>query len=615
MRFCDIVMKGGITSGIIYPSAVYEIAKDFVFKNVGGTSAGAIAAALTAAAERRRARDDGSMEGFERVRRIPEYLKTDHGLYRLFTPNASTRSLYRTVVSLFGRPRFKPAIVAKWCGLVWAYPVASIIGALAGALFVFRVIQGHHLDVLFILDLIAAVITFVVGISIAVAIALVRDVLNRLPNTRYGMVTGVDDTDRTSLAALCTWLTQEMELTAGLDAGKVPLTFGMLWNAKRDITLPSLEEKSDEPDVNLEVITTNITWGRPYQFPLEYVFYYDKEELRQFFPDHVIEWMVNHPRKPKNSKETADFVAYAKQGKVPLPFPADLPVIVATRMSLSFPILLCAVPLYAADYSKEFPSGVIPELERCWFSDGGLSSNFPVTLFDSPLPRWPTFAINLTPFNDAHPREPNESKNVYIPHSNQGGIISSFSRFTTLPGFLGSIVNAAQNWNDNLQTHLPGYRDRIVTVFLDPDEGGLNLDMPQPVLERLQLRGAAAGALIVSHFKAPSLLAPGKAEMNWENHRWLRFRSEMGALREHLSSFRRGDCEPEPPDVPYDSLILASDGTPVHHYPIDPAHRTEVAALTKEVSALGDSIAALDTLDDHLPKPPPHLVLRGSLDS
>ena len=113
-------------------------------------------------------------------------------------------------------------------------------------------------------------------------------------------------------------------------------------------------------------------------------------------------------------------------------------MIVATRMSLSFPILLCAVPLYAADYSKEFPSGVIPELERCWFSDGGLSSNFPVTLFDSPLPRWPTFAINLTPFNDAHPREPNESKNVYIPHSNQGGIISSFSRFTTLPGFLGS---------------------------------------------------------------------------------------------------------------------------------------------------------------------------------
>jgi len=38
-RFCDIVMKGGITSGIVYPAAVVEIAKDFVFKNVGGTSA------------------------------------------------------------------------------------------------------------------------------------------------------------------------------------------------------------------------------------------------------------------------------------------------------------------------------------------------------------------------------------------------------------------------------------------------------------------------------------------------------------------------------------------------------------------------------------------------
>ena len=39
-RFCDMVMKGGITSGVVYPLAVTKLAERFVFKNIGGTSAG-----------------------------------------------------------------------------------------------------------------------------------------------------------------------------------------------------------------------------------------------------------------------------------------------------------------------------------------------------------------------------------------------------------------------------------------------------------------------------------------------------------------------------------------------------------------------------------------------
>ncbi len=59
----------------MYPAAVVEIAKSFIFKNVGGTSAGAIAA-LTAAAERRRAAD-GSTAGFDRLGTVPDWLATD----------------------------------------------------------------------------------------------------------------------------------------------------------------------------------------------------------------------------------------------------------------------------------------------------------------------------------------------------------------------------------------------------------------------------------------------------------------------------------------------------------------------------------------------------------
>ncbi|HEY7819119.1 MAG TPA: patatin-like phospholipase family protein, partial [Vicinamibacteria bacterium] len=50
-RKCDIIMKGGITSGIVYPKAVCRLALEYRFRAIGGTSAGAIAAAATAAAE------------------------------------------------------------------------------------------------------------------------------------------------------------------------------------------------------------------------------------------------------------------------------------------------------------------------------------------------------------------------------------------------------------------------------------------------------------------------------------------------------------------------------------------------------------------------------------
>src|SRR4029077_18943429 len=72
------------------------------------------------------------------------------------------------------------------------------------------------------------------------------------------------------------------------------------------------------------------------------------------------------------------------------------PILLGARMSLSFPILLSAVPLYAANFEREPKEGKYP-LEACWFSDGGLTSNFPIHFFDAPLPLRPTFGIDLVP--------------------------------------------------------------------------------------------------------------------------------------------------------------------------------------------------------------------------
>src|SRR4051794_873622 len=62
---CDLVMKGGVTSGVVYPPAVLELATRFRFRSIGGASAGAIAAAATAAAEL--GRKSGGFTRFERL--------------------------------------------------------------------------------------------------------------------------------------------------------------------------------------------------------------------------------------------------------------------------------------------------------------------------------------------------------------------------------------------------------------------------------------------------------------------------------------------------------------------------------------------------------------------
>jgi len=99
------------------------------------------------------------------------------------------------------------------------------------------------------------------------------------------------------------------------------------------------------------------------------------EDWTKLFPTEVVRWMVD-------KKDPSARQARTEHGEelVPLPEMHDLPIIVAIRMSLSFPILLTAVPLYAVDYSMKRNDSVPEEqpivADPCWFSDGGISSNF-----------------------------------------------------------------------------------------------------------------------------------------------------------------------------------------------------------------------------------------------
>ena len=108
-RTCDIVMKGGITSGVVYPRAISNLAKKFRFVNIGGTSAGAIAAAVTAAAEYRRQTAATEPDaGFDKIDGLGATLiekvgaKSTMRLLSLFTPNKGMTKLFNVLLAGIG---------------------------------------------------------------------------------------------------------------------------------------------------------------------------------------------------------------------------------------------------------------------------------------------------------------------------------------------------------------------------------------------------------------------------------------------------------------------------------------------------------------------------------
>lgn len=594
---CDLVMKGGVASGIVYPDAIYEISRRFDIKSIGGTSAGAIAAALGAAAQYRRLRERGEPAadaGFDRIRTIPETLGAGKRLLKLFTPNRATRALFNIVADVFS-PR-KPRWIKALC-LVRAYPIQAAIGALPALLYAYAAFATA--PPMRIVHWLVALAIGILGSVAGGAVSLVWDALRKLPGNCYGLVSGITDGRPNDTIALDAWLTNELEATAGIDPGTVPLTFGMLWNPLRGPVASGIETPptSDRRAIDLQMVTTCLTQGRPYRFPTRTSrFYFKPEELRAFFPPHVVRWMCERAR--------AD--AAPLEGLVALPPIGDLPVIVATRMSLAFPLLLSAVPLYALDYTDEPPRRPQP----VWFSDGGLTSNFPIQMFDSPLPRWPTLALNLGPIG---PRTPPDD--VVTIAKRSAGRLQRFVPVTGVLGFGVALFEALQNWNDAMQMVLPGFRDRIATIAMAPDEGGLNLEMDAATVARLRQRGADAARALIERFATPSELRPDAPELSWEGHRWTRLRVEFETLGEHLARFEAAYSRPwQPHDVSYAQLIVAHDpqSVPRRSYPLGDGQegRAAAARVANGIVALSDRFAAAPGLRSNLPRPEPSLVVR-----
>lgn len=532
---CDIVMKGGITSGVVYPKAVTELAPRYKFRQIGGTSAGAIAAAVIAAAEHNRAGG-----GFDEVEKLPHTLGEDSFMLKVFRPDKRTRALFEALVAFIKHGKVGGTLrLFRWFPVSLALPLLLIpagivISAVAGAPAAYAV--GAAL---------AALILVLIGLVVEGLKAVRTLGENDFGICHLGPGAGTKDQ-----AALTPWLHSVIQRAAGRTEDGSPLTFGDLWG----IDPMTGNREPGERKIDLQMVTTSLSHGRPVRLPVPLQKHgsalewgggllFVRAEMERYFPAGVVDHLVEKGGPPE--KETAARLAVVAPGIEFHRFPigADLPVIVGTRMSLSFPILITAVTLWELD------DGANPEkppLKRVVFSDGGITSNFPIHLFDSPLPRRPTFGLQLTSFEKGdgpNPKDPGHA--VEGPPAVDEPTREMRSDIDGTFGFFTAIKDAMQNWRDNLQGELPGYRERIVHIKMARDEGGLNLAMTDDQVKQLTGRGEIAGERLLTAFSGPAG-APPVSTKHWNDHRFARYRVVMSVLERFLHSYAEG-WNAEPP--------------------------------------------------------------------
>jgi len=482
---CDLVMKGGIASGIVYPSAIHEIAKKYKFVSIGGASAGAIAAAGAAAAEyqRQKALADGSSDqagnGFDRLNEVPENMGQPKSL---FQPSPSTRPLFRLfefslwTKSWTGWARF-PAIALS---LLYAYwPTALLLGLLSCGInpLLEHLGQQQHSVLIWLIWSLILILTLIAKVF--------GSLTQKLPENEFGVCTGLSQKPsvlsrilgRKAKPALTEWLADTIDQIAfdqdNIDDQK-PLCVG-------DICIY---------DIHLAAKTTDLSSKRPYQLPLKTkIFHYRQSEFERIFPERVMNHILSMSE-PAPQKIDGKIVSGWSDDMFVLPEEKHIPLVLIARLSLSFPFLITAVPIYRLAFSK---NGGEPSLLRCHFSDGGISSNFPVHLFDSILPNRPTLGISLGEKTD-------KQDSVVLPKLPYQHPIHKLIQ--SLGDFQSAILNSAKDWQDTLQANLPSYAERIVTINLDPKtEGGLNLNMPPDKIKKLKLLGQEAGEKLVNEFR------------------------------------------------------------------------------------------------------------------
>ncbi len=545
-RYCDLILTGGITSAVAYPPAIFALATVYRLRSLGGSSSGAGSAALAAAAEYRRRH--GSSDGFrlllERTAEIADTTQGKTNLTWLFQPGPGMKRLFSALVVGVAKPGNK--LLRFTTRLITTYFLAPLVLALGLALWGVWACGASP-----VAACVAGVVALIAGVLLGLG-WLGMDV-RRLLNAGYGLCSGLERVSGAQRPPLTQWLHNVIQEVAGRPES-APLTFADLEAAPGapSATLGT-RARGDDVAIKLQMFTANLTLSRPYLFPLaedmpevEGALYFLESEMRDLFPASVVAHMV------RVSSE------YGKAEPYPAPRSAwqekfrrmpgrQLPILVAARMSVSFPVLFKAVPLWVVE-RKRLP-GQREELRmrRCLFADGGFCSNFPIHLFDSAVPDWPTFGIALRDLIhekqagvEAQKKQMLDS--IQLPEQHDHQIEEAWQDFdeqrgvlSRLGGFVGAMLAAVKDWNDATLARLPGVRDRVVRLGLAPGIGGLNILMTGAQIRALAEVGGEAARRLIERFSSPG--GPDGLARGWMEHRWVRFNILRDCLAESLAGF------------------------------------------------------------------------------
>lgn len=556
---CDMIMKGGVTSGIVYPYAVLQIATKYRLRSIGGTSAGAIAAAFAAAAEYGRL--NGRPDSFTTLKRYCDELP--ESLLSLFQPDPALKPTVD--VALGARtPEGRRRLIRQ--AALQSMPFAAAVALIAGAP---AALLGDSFYSIALLGAIGGLCGALIGAarwSWKNVFGPLRATWRDLPSHGYGFCSGL--TQGSGPLGLTDWIHEALQdIAFGDPKHPEPLCFGHLVGPDKE-----------RPLIDLRVVTTNLSMRRPHTLPrLGVPAGFMPAEWDRLFPRSVMDYLYRKGTKPWRRLEHA----------WRFPSEEELPVLVGVRMSLSFPVLFSSVPLHIED--MELPSIVkslggkpYKRIRKVHFSDGGISSNFPIHMFDAPLPTRPTFAFSLEELlwdtGEVRAR-------VALPISAGQAMGVQIKEIESLPDFGWQILNSAKDWQDQLLSEITGQRERIARIFLAPSEGGLNLDMSPGTARQLMRWGYEAGCKFTN------------GEFDFDEHRWRRLLVLYKHLNDNLAAIDRiwGSG--------YQTWYAQHRGDRKSYKSLSKTDRERIAEMMDELSSLQQSLSQqAGSLTKRLPK-------------